>query len=121
MGRSLQSLAKQSYDHVANRHRGFTGSPRTDLEAFVAKLTALTQASSGRANVTAFAKEGPALLDEIDGLQQKLLQSIPREKISIRGCELYLSILLMAREIVNHYTISSVLQKRLDAATLPQK
>ena len=121
VGRSLQSLAKQSYDHVANRHRGFTGNPRTDLEAFVAKLTALTQASSGRADVMAFAKEGPALLDEIDGLQQKLLQSIPREKISIRGCELYLSILLMAREIVNHYTISSVLQKRLDAATLPQK
>ena len=47
--------------------------------------------------------------------QLELLQSIDPESLYLRSSELYLSFLQLAREIINRYTIVSLLQRELNA------
>ena len=50
----------------------------------------------------------------IDALQAELLRRIPDDKLSVRGCELYLNFLVFAREFINRCSIVAVLQGQLD-------
>ena len=48
VGRSLQSLAKQSLEHVANRHRGFKGDLADELRALTAELRRISSSVDGK-------------------------------------------------------------------------
>ena len=52
-------------------------------------------------------------IERIDALQAELLRQIPETGLSVRGSELYLNFLMVARELINHYSIAAVLEARL--------
>ena len=113
VGRSLQSLAKLATDHVANRHRVHTGKLKRDLEELAVYLTAITEREDGRADVQALMLHSTEAIERIDALQAELLRQIPETGLSVRGSELYLNFLMVARELINHYSIAAVLEARL--------
>ena len=78
------------------------------------ELQKLARGSEGRHALETIKLNGSDLVQEIDRMQEELLTSISSENISMRGCELYLSFLQFARELVNRYSIVSVLQKELN-------
>ena len=114
VGRNLQRLATVSKDHVANRHRVYHGKLKTNLLKLASELQKLARGSEGRHALETIKLNGSDLVQEIDRMQEELLTSISSENISMRGCELYLSFLQFARELVNRYSIVSVLQKELN-------
>ena len=58
-----------------------------------------------------------SLLARIETIQEKLLRNGPDKGFSARGCELFLSFLLFARELINHYEIIAMLQQKLNVTT----
>ena len=112
VGRSLQSLARLSLEHVANRHRPFEGRLAEDLEELVAMLDALGRASADT-KPEALQKTARLALSRIDALQSKVIRSIPEESLSIRATELYLAFLLFARDLINHYEIATLIRARI--------
>ena len=114
VGRNLQRLTTVSKDHVANRHRVYHGKLKANLLKLASELQKLARGSEGRHALETIKLNGNDLVQEIDRMQEELLTSISSENISMRGCELYLSFLQFARELVNRYSIVSVLQKELN-------
>ncbi|MDO4936285.1 MAG: inorganic phosphate transporter [Sutterellaceae bacterium] len=114
VGRGLQRLTTVVKDHIANRHRVYHGRPKRNLLQLAADLQKLAHATDGRHALETIRLNSNDLVLEIDRMQEDLLSSISDENISMRGCELYLSFLQYARELVNRYSIVAVLQKELN-------
>ena len=117
MGRSLQALARLSKDHIANRHRTFQGELSQDLADLSQLLLEIVGNHNGKADVAALHANAQSLLARIETIQEKLLRNGPDKGFSARGCELFLSFLLFARELINHYEIIAMLQQKLNATT----
>lgn len=115
VGRSLQNLAKQTLDHVANRHRVFDGDLRTNLTGLSELLLSSALRDDGKADPQKLAAASPRIIEEIDRLQAELLRKIPSGLLSVRGCELYLNFLLFARDLVNRYDAAAVIEAKLGA------
>ena len=75
---------------------------------------------NGKASVEALHANSQSLLARIETIQEKLLRNGPDKGFSARGCELFLSFLLFARELINHYEIIAMLQQKLNAP-IPEK
>ena len=114
VGRGLQRLTTTVKEHVANRHRVFHGESKRNLLALVKDLQRLSQTGEGKHSLEAVSLSANDIISEIDAMQSDLLKSISRENLSMRGCELYLTFLQFARELVNRYSIVAVLQKELN-------
>ncbi len=119
-GRALQSLAKLATDHVANRHRVYTGTLKSELESLSLYLTRITERADGNADMQALAQHAGQAVERIDALQAELLRQIPEAKLSVRGCEVYLNFLLVARELINHYAIAAVVSSRMETISQSQ-
>lgn len=115
VGRSLQSLAKQSLEHVANRHRVFKGGLAEELRALTAELRRISSSVDGKPDLEELHLNAKAAIDRIDAMQSELMRAIPDGELSIRGSELYLTFLLFARDFINHYEIVSMLAARIDS------
>ena len=115
VGRSLQSLAKQSLEHVANRHRVFKGDLADELRALTAELRRISSSVDGKPDLEELHLNAKAAIDRIDAMQSELMRAIPDGELSIRGSELYLTFLLFARDFINHYEIVSMLAARIDS------
>ena len=115
VGRSLQSLAKQSLEHVANRHRVFKGDLAEELRALTAELRRISSSVDGKPDLEELHLNAKAAIDRIDAMQSELMRAIPDGELSIRGSELYLTFLLFARDFINHYEIVSMLAARIDS------
>ncbi len=120
VGRSLQALSRVAKDHIANRHRTFQGELSQDLADLSQLLLEIVGNHNGRADVSALHANAQSLLSRIETIQEKLLRNGPDKGFSARGCELFLSFLLFARELINHYEIIAMLQQKLNA-TVPEK
>ena len=120
IGRSLQALSRVAKDHIANRHRTFQGELSQDLADLSQLLLEIVGNQNGQANVEALHENAQTLLKRIETIQEKLLKNGPDKGFSTRGCELFLSFLLFARELINHYEIIAMLQQKLNAP-LPAK
>lgn len=114
VGRNLQRLTTVVKEHVANRHRVYHGEPKRRLLELAASLQKLSQSTEGRHSLESVSLNANEIINEIDDMQAKLLTSISRENLSMRGCELYLNFLQTARELVNRYAIVAVLQQELN-------
>lgn len=115
VGRSMQNLARLAKDHIANRHRTFQGELSQDL-ADLSQLLIVVAGShhSGRSSLDELDKHSQSLLARIETIQEKLLLTGPDNGFSARGCELYLSFLLFARELINHYQIIAMLSRKFE-------
>lgn len=114
IGRSLQRLTTIVKDHVANRHRVYHGELKRNLIDLSRDLQKLTQGTEGRHALEPVQLNSNEIINEIDRMQSELLLSISSEGLSMRGCELYLTFLQFARELVNRYSIVAVLQQELN-------
>ena len=114
VSRSLQRLTLVVKEHVANRHRVYRGSFKRNLIELSNALQKLGRVSDGRHSLEAVKLNGPDIIALIDRMQEQMLTSISEENVSMRGCELYLSFLMFARELVNRYSIVAVLQRELN-------
>ena len=115
VGRSLQSLAKQSLEHVANRHRIFKGELAQDLRELLVDLRRISSDAEGRPDLDRLHANAKAALERIDHMQSDLMRVIPDGDLSIRGSELYLTFLLFARDFINHYEIVAMLSARIES------
>lgn len=114
VGRSLQSLAKLATDHVANRHRIYQGELKNELQNLAKYLKQISTGEDGKLNLRNVMLHADEASNRIDALQAELLRRIPDDKLSVRGCELYLNFLVFAREFINRYSIVAVLSGQLD-------
>ena len=121
VGRSLQNLARLTKDHIANRHRTFQGELAQDLADLSQLLLEIVGNHNNKGDINALHANAQALLARIEVIQEKMLLNGPEDGFSSRGCELYLSFLLFARELVNHYEIIAMLQQKLNAASANQQ
>ena len=117
VGRSLQNLARLTKDHIANRHRTFQGELAQDLADLSQLLLEIVGNHNNKGDINALHANAQTLLARIEVIQEKMLLNGPEDGFSSRGCELYLSFLLFARELVNHYEIIAMLQQKLNATT----
>ena len=53
-------------------------------------------------------------MSRTEEIQEKLLRMGPDAGISSRGCELYLTFLLFARDFISHYEIIAMLLQKLN-------
>ena len=114
VGRSLQSLAKLATDHVANRHRIYQGELKSELQNLAQYLKQISTGEGGKLNLRNVMLHADEASNRIDALQAELLRRIPDDKLSVRGCELYLNFLVFAREFINRSSIVAVLSGQLD-------
>ena len=114
VGRSLQSLAKLATDHVANRHRIYQGELKNELQNLAQYLKQISTGEDGKLNLRNVMLHADEASNRIDALQAELLRRIPDDKLSVRGCELYLNFLVFAREFINRCSIVAVLSGQLD-------
>lgn len=121
VGRSLQNLARLAKDHIANRHRTFQGELAQDLADLSQLLLEIVGNHNNKGDINALHANAQTLLARIEVIQEKMLLNGPEDGFSSRGCELYLSFLLFARELVNHYEIIAMLQQKLNAASANQQ
>ena len=75
----------------------------------------MSKSENGNPDIAVFHANAQKALQAIDRLQSELLRAIPAEGISIRGSELYLTFLLFARELINHYEITAMIQTKVNA------
>ena len=114
VARALQNLAKLAREHVANRHRVMTSSVVRDIAELIDELIRTVGSADGkRADVLALRARAPQLIARIERLQHRLIESQPKEHLSIRCCEFYLNYLLVLRELINHYEIASLLEEQI--------
>ena len=121
VARSLQNLARLTKDHIANRHRTFQGELAQDLADLSQLLLEIVGNHNNKGDINALHANAQTLLARIEVIQEKMLLNGPEDGFSSRGCELYLSFLLFARELVNHYEIIAMLQQKLNAASANQQ
>ncbi|MCG5031930.1 inorganic phosphate transporter [Mesosutterella sp. OilRF-GAM-744-9] len=116
--RSLQRVASQAQEHVANRHRIFSGNLAQNLVHLAGQLAETEEVirdfSEGWASAADVQKKGQKLIDQVARDQEALLAGISEYRLSLRGCELYMTFLQFVRDIVNHYSIVVALQNRLN-------
>ncbi len=118
--RTLKRTAIQTEEHIANRHRVFqgevAGSLRQLAELIVNFGDEVDRYSRGLGQVAELRDRVRKALELLDYYQEFLLSDISRYGLSLRGCELYMSFLQLAREILTRYDMVLVLQKHLNDA-----
>ena len=114
VGRSLQNLSRLTKEHIANRHRTFRGEPAQELADLSMLMLEIVGNNNGQGDINAFRKNAVKLMSRTEKLQEKLLRMGPDAGISSRGCELYLTFLLFARDLINHYEIIAMLLQKLN-------
>ncbi len=67
----------------------------------------------GKLDVEKLLEHSQQAIDRIDSMQAALLRQLPNSGLSVRGSELYLNFLVVARECVNRFAIAAVLKERL--------
>ena len=114
VGRAMQTLAKLASEHVANRHRIYQGELKQDLLELAEYLEKISKDAGGRTNTGHILAHADEANTRIEAMQADLLRRIPEDKLSVRGCELYLNFLMFARELVSRCSAVAVLNKQLD-------
>ncbi|MCF0253470.1 MAG: inorganic phosphate transporter [Duodenibacillus sp.] len=113
---ALVRLARDTQEHVANRHRVYQGPLKHSLLRLVADMQRFCCGLDASAQLAEVQSYAPKLREKINREQAMLIQLIEPENLSMRGSELYLSILLFARDLVNRYELIAMLHSELDAA-----
>ena len=125
IARTLARTSTLTRDHVANRHRVFTG----ELAEYLKRLS--VEVDAARRDVATFCKVGGDLtplhtrmknLSElVDQSQEAVLSDVNRFGLSLRGSELYLVLVQFVRELINRYEIVVTLQWHLNQVCRKEK
>lgn len=123
--RALARTASQAQEHVANRHRIFTGMLAGNLVRLSEQLAETEESvhdfCGGWGSPDEVREKSRRVIELVEHFQGELLSSIDEYNLSLRGCELYMVFLQYARELVNHYDMVVLLQNRLNEICLAGK
>lgn len=119
VAQSLRNCVSQMEEHLANSHSVFKGSLRANLLRAGQDLTDLQEmlgdyVKEGNVSDELILKFSNQNLEEANRFQFELLKQIEESGMPLHRSELYLSILQLYREIVNHYTVIILLQRELN-------
>ncbi len=116
--RTLQRTAEQAEEHVANRHRVFkdeVGKSLNDVAGILVNLEKdIESYSVSTGDTAAFQAKIRNGYEMLDKYQEFVLSDIGRYGLSLRGCELYMSFLQVARDLLNRYSTVILLQTHLN-------
>ncbi len=121
VGHGLRAILGMIDGHLANQHRVYTGDLRGNLLAMlddVKRLGACIDDFAARGGVSdpmELTTRVNAALAAINHYQLALLQHIEGDRLSLRGSELYLSLLQFCRDLINRYSIVAIIQRELNA------
>ncbi len=121
VGYGLRTTMSLLSGHLANQHRVFTGELRDNLLALLNDVKDLERSINafasrdGSNDPVELTARTNAVLAAINQCQLALLQRIEADHISMRGSELYLSLLHFCRDIVNRYSLVAIIQRELNA------
>ena len=111
VSRSLLGLASLAKDHVANRHPIYGGHLRYELVALRNRLSEIVKARD--ISLDKLHDESKELSDHIEMLLASFLRGLPKECLSMRGCEIYLNCIIFIRVLVSHYKVVYSFKKRI--------
>ena len=116
--RVLVRTASQALEHVANRHRIFTGVLAGNLirlsDQLIETEEAVRDFCAGWGDSAEVREKSRRVIELVEHYQGELLSNVGEYNLSLRGCELYMVFLQYARELVNHYDMVVLLQSRLN-------
>lgn len=121
LSHELRSVLGMSANHIANRHRPYSGGALGDnldqmlgiLEDAARHFRAYAAGEGSRAELSAYADHCSSRISKI---QIELLQRIDTEGLSMRSSDLYLNYLQFARAFINRFTIVALLERDLNDA-----
>ena len=120
LSHELRSVLGMSANHIANRHRPYSGALGDNLEQMLGILEdaarhfrAYAAGEGSRAELSAYADHCSSRISKI---QIELLQRIDTEGLSMRSSDLYLNYLQFARAFINRFTIVALLERDLNDA-----
>ena len=119
VGRSEETIIRMMHDHVANRHRIYHGQLQQDLYGLLDSLKRIQSILLDYERLDYWDAEKLArrisqTQEMINQMQNTLLFKISDDDLSLRGSELYLSILQATREMTNRYNIIFLMQQQLN-------
>ena len=116
LSHELRSVLGMSANHIANRHRPYSGALGDNLDQMLGILEdaarhfrAYAAGEGSRAELSAYADHCSSRISKI---QIELLQRIDTEGLSMRSSDLYLNYLQFARAFINRFTIVALLERR---------
>lgn len=120
LSHELRSVLGMSANHIANRHRPYSGALGDNLDQMLGILEdaarhfrAYAAGEGSRAELSAYADHCSSRISKI---QIELLQRIDTEGLSMRSSDLYLNYLQFARAFINRFTIVALLERDLNDA-----
>ena len=120
LSHELRSVLGMSANHIANRHRPYSGALGDNLAQMLGILEdaarhfrAYAAGEGSRAELSAYADHCSSRISKI---QIELLQRIDTEGLSMRSSDLYLNYLQFARAFINRFTIVALLERDLNDA-----
>ena len=109
-----------SANHIANRHRPYSGELSDNLEVMLRILEdaarhfrSYADGEGSRAELSSYSDHCSSRISQ---LQIDLLQRIDEDGLSMRSSDLYLNFLQFARSFINRFTIVALLQRDLNDA-----
>ena len=120
LSHELRSVLGMSANHIANRHRPYSGELSDNLEVMLRILEdaarhfrSYADGEGSRAELSSYSDHCSSRISQ---LQIDLLQRIDEDGLSMRSSDLYLNFLQFARSFINRFTIVALLQRDLNDA-----
>lgn len=115
---NLKSTLGGAYNHVDNNHRVYKGVLRENLEKVVLEmeqLQAITAiyTSGQQTDEQVYNSRIEAAILLINNIQKEMMGRIEEDDLSLRGSEMYLNLLQLAREMTNRFSLMALLQHEL--------
>ena len=119
IGHGLRNVVGMAYNHINNSHSVYHGTLQENLLVMIADLEDLRNffddyAHSPVRKDKQVAKRTRKSIKLIDSIQHKMLNRIDEHNLSLRGSELYLNYLQFSRDIINRFSLVTLLKYELN-------
>ena len=109
VAKGLNTITRLAKDHVANRHRVYKHLLKQDMIV----LLDLMHALNAESHLDEINKQCALVSNQIEEMQSTFLKGTMHEEVSVRGVEMYLTLLNLARELVSRYEIAFALREKI--------
>jgi phosphate/sulfate permease len=115
---NMKSTFGGAYNHLDNNHRVYKGVLRNNLEKVVLEIEQLqTLTANYLSGITTdehlYSNQTNDIIQLINDIQKQMMGRIEEDDLSLRGSEMYLNLLQLAREMTNRFSLMALLQHEL--------
>lgn len=114
----LRATMGSAYNHVNNHHAVFSGPLRENLDGMISELQSMRDCfveygRTPRGSEGLLVKRTDDSVQRFNAFQLELLRRIDADQLSLRNSELYLGLLAFGRDVVNRFSLITLLQQEL--------